>query len=689
MSLLNLTEALPRKSTVIFLIIDTCMPDLKRNILEAAITQLQSGLHDLSGNSSETCIETDLLYYEGEQEFSAMCDTLRGKLSTKTFLKNPQGYYPPVIVLFSAGSSNSGNFVKTESALVKLHANNWWKAADVSAVAIGKASDRGLLVHWTGNTELVLDANTPSSLERIVGSINAPRFSRVFAAVDSCEEETQPQNNDVLSPKTEEDKHLDYRCDQTVPAEYSQQAVNYKKNISKNFVPLNPSQIGDRLYGSEFFVTRKYDGLLTLLFWENGGETGGGKLTLVNSSGKTLDSSLPCAAAAVSCFRRSKIQSAIIAAELYTDESDGRTRVTDTLSALAKKGDHSRLRLAPFDIVSIDGVQWQGENYGKTHAQLGYIFTDTQFAGPVRCTVCHNKFEVQSIFAEWVEGEGSEGLVVRTGKNGLYKIKPRQTIDAAVVGFSEVDGGGAVRSLLYALMKTENGEAGQYQIIGRTGNGLTTEQKKSLYSCLMAQKIPSNYVEVDSNHAAFHLVKPELVVELSVNDVLTENAAGLIRNPLLALQGSGLNKIGAAPGYSFVSAVIERFRDDKTVNPVDVRLSQFSVQAELSSAAMPVVPAKIAPSKVLFRRVYKKEASPMMVQKYVVWCTNKGETPRNINSVGNKDYPSFVFSYTNFSAGRAEPLAIEVRVSESKEQIMDLCRRCIEKEVKTGWVQIV
>ncbi|WP_245534720.1 DNA ligase [Treponema primitia] len=635
------------------------MPDLKRNTLETAITQLQSCLQDLSETSSETCLETDLLYYEGERGFSAMCDTLGGKLSTKTFLKNPQGYYPPVIVLFSAGSSDSGNFAETESALVKLHANNWWKAADISAVAIGKACNRDFLGHWASNAELVLDANTPSCLERIVKSINAPRFSRVYNSVE-----------DLTPPEMDKDRQ--------VPSEYSQQAVDYKKNISKNFVPLNPSQIEDRLYGNEFFVTRKYDGLLTLLFWENNGGTGDGKLTIVNSSGKTLDSSLPCAAAAASCFSRSKIQSAIIAAELYADESGGRTRVTDALSALAEKGDHNHLRLAPFDIVSLDDVQWQGENYGQTHVQLGYIFTDTQFVYPVRHTVCHNKFEVQSIFTEWVEGEGSEGLVVRSGKTGLYKIKPRQTIDAAVVGFSEADGGGAVRSLLYALMKKEDGEADQYQIIGRTGNGLTTEQKKSLYSRLMAQKIPSNYVEVDSNHAAFHLVKPELVVELSVNDVLTENAAGLIRNPLLALQKSGLNKIGAAPGYSFVSAVIERFRDDKKVNPVDLRLSQIPVQTALSPTVMSL-PTETAPSKVLFRRVYKKESSSMMVQKYVVWRTNKGGTP---------DYPSFVFSYTNFSAGRAEPLSIEVRISESEEQIMALCRRCIEKEVKTGWMQI-
>jgi hypothetical protein len=196
----------------------------------------------------------------------------------------------------------------------------------------------------------------------------------------------------------------------------------------------------------------------------------------------------------------------------------------------------------------------------------------------------------------------------------------------------------------------------------------------------MAQKIPSNYVEVDSNHAAFHLVKPELVVELSVNDVLTENAAGLIRNPLLTLQKNKLNKIGAAPGYSFVSAIIERFRDDKTVNPVDLRLSQIPAPAALTPAALPVLPTETAPSQVLFRQVYKKESSSMMIQKYVVWRTNKGGRAR--------DYPSFVFSYTNFSTGRAEPLSIEVRISESKEQIMDLCQRCIAKEVKTGWVQI-
>ena len=48
--------------------------------------------------------------------------------------------------------------------------------------------------------------------------------------------------------------------------------------------------------------------------------------------------------------------------------------------------------------------------------------------------------ERDTVFAQyrkWVEKEGAEGVVVRSPSAGLFKIKPRHSLDLAVVGFSE------------------------------------------------------------------------------------------------------------------------------------------------------------------------------------------------------------------------------------------------------------
>jgi hypothetical protein len=247
------------------------------------------------------------------------------------------------------------------------------------------------------------------------------------------------------------------------------------------------------------------------------------------------------------------------------------------------------------------------------------------------------------------------------------------SVDVAIVGFSEADIPGFVRTLLYALVH----EDGTYQIIGRTGNGLTGEQKRELFEKLMPLEIPSNYVEVDSNRAAFHLIKPLLVMELSINDVLYENAAGGILNPLLELKDGKLRHCGTVPGYSFVSAVFERFRGDKKADAIGARISQISGKVFNPNTAKKRISEKRVLSAILVREVYKKESAALMVMKFVAWKTNKEAD----------NYPAYVFSFTNFSASRADPLSIDVRISSSESQIMQIYRDFVAKNIKTGWVK--
>jgi hypothetical protein len=446
---------------------------------------------------------------------------------------------------------------------------------------------------------------------------------------------------------------------------YADIAREYKKTLSQNFISLAPHKIDEYLGSGIFLVTRKYDGELALLFFENE------KLYAVNSSGAPLPD-LPCRKEASLYLHKAVIRQGVFAAELYVDESGGRTRVFDTIAALAEPDRHGSLRLAFFDILSLNGADWR-KPFEETYKPLSKIFIAGSCA-PVRCEKISSKEKVKELFNRWVTREGGEGLVIRTGGQTAIKIKPRMSVDAAVIGFSESEARATVRTLLYALRTAD----GSYQVIGRTGNGLSGEQKQELFTRLMPLKIFSNYIEVDSNHAVFHIIKPELVVELSANDVLCETASGVIKNPLLEMKDGALKHCGTIPGYSLVSAVIERLREDKKPDTTAVRISQLEERVFNPFAEKKHIPQTHAPSQILVREVYRKEGKAPMLMKFLVWKTNKEHE-------GN--YPAYVFSYTNFSASRAEPLALEVRVSNSRTQIMGFHRDYAAKNVKTGWIR--
>ncbi|MDR2767263.1 MAG: DNA ligase, partial [Treponema sp.] len=538
MSLLKAVESIPRKTTVVFLVIDISpsLTEQKLQVFLEAVGELKDTLSLQSESMTEYQVKIAALQFDslctwvpktGPVEtaqfswqipfagkppavgFEEMCNTLNEELSKKRFMSDIAGYYPPVIVLFSGtdytGTMNDGARAAALEALQKLHKNNWFKYADKCAVALGRTTDKGFLAQWTGDEDTVLSANTPSALRRVIASINMPRLS--MPARDVCETE----HKTGAAPATPKENPPPLMNSESL--KYADPAREYKKSLSRNFISLGPHKIDEYLGNGIFFVTRKYDGELALLFYENE------KLHAVNSRGAPLPD-LPCRKETVACLRDAGIRQGVFAAELYVDESRGRTRVFDTIAALAEPGRHGSLRFAFFDILSLNGADWR-KPFEETRETLSKIFNADSCA-PVRCEKVSSKEKVKELFDQWVTREGGEGLVIRGGGQTAIKIKPRMTVDAAVIGFSESEARSTVRTLLYALRK----EDGSYQVIGRTGNGLSGEQKQELFTRLMPLKIFSNYIEVDSNHAVFHIIKPELVLELSANDVLCETASG-------------------------------------------------------------------------------------------------------------------------------------------------------------------
>jgi len=446
----------------------------------------------------------------------------------------------------------------------------------------------------------------------------------------------------------------------------AQKAISYKKEVCKNYINLSSDQIDSRLGGSEFYATRKYDGEMNVLFFD------GDQAAIINRSGK-IRTGLPCVENAKNALRAAGISQAVIPAELYVEESEGRTRVFHVLTALADPSKTDSLRLAAFDILELNNAPFKPNSYEETHAKISEIFGKETLCSAVKCRKCKSKAEVKEAYTQWVDEGGSEGLVVRTETPLVFKIKPRYTIDVAIVGFSEGSGDakGQVRSLLLAMSPCE----GEYQIIGRTGNGFSEDDRAALLKRLEPLIMDSQYIETDSNHVAFHMIRPEIVIELMINDVLFETSTGYINNPVLCIKDGTYTLKSSVRGISVVFPIFVRFREDKKAVYDDIRIEQINdfsyIEAADADSRM-----DLAPSQLLRREVYKKESGKkLMIQKFVAWKTNKPAP----------EYPAYVFHYTNFSSERKEPLQREVAISEDEGQIMELFEKSVKDNVKKGW----
>jgi len=86
----------------------------------------------------------------------------------------------------------------------------------------------------------------------------------------------------------------------------------------------------------------------------------------------------------------------------------------------------------------------------------------------------------------------------------------------------------------------------------------------------------------------------------------------------------------------------------------------------------------LPPSEILRREVYSKTTKGVVaVRKLVMWKTNKQES--------DPSYPAYVVHFTDYSAGRKDPLQREVRVAPSQDVASKIADAMIEANIKKGW----
>ena len=447
-----------------------------------------------------------------------------------------------------------------------------------------------------------------------------------------------------------------------------QKAIHYKRKVAGSFMAITQEDISSKISGDQVYITTKIDGEFNLLHFD------GKQSMLVNGSGKIKDD-LPLLMSATKSLKDQKIKSLSVACELHLSTQDHRSRVFEVMSAISKKKDS--LTVSPFDIVALDGEDYAENDYQNTIEKLTELFKNNDEINPVYFQSASSS-GVKEIYEEIVANKGAEGLVVRFPDMPIvYKIKPLYTIDASVIGFTEGDEK-KVREILIALQNEDD----SFVQFGRTGNGLSEDEKADLYKSLSKDIIESSYIEADGRRVAFQMVKPIMVVEISVNELLTENTKGIIKNHLLNYdEKNGYSFSASIDGVSLIHPVFKRIRDDKQVNNHDVRFSQVTDIVYLEHTGKGKTKA-LPESEIIFREVYTKASKGNTnVQKFIAWKTNKEKS--------DDGYPAFVMNYTNFSPTRKDPLKKDVRISNSKKQIMELVNGFMENNIKKGWEKVL
>jgi hypothetical protein len=447
-------------------------------------------------------------------------------------------------------------------------------------------------------------------------------------------------------------------------------AENYKRQVAGNYLAVNDYEINKRLPEDEFFITRKVDGEMQVIFFD------GTNVLIINGHGK-VRAALPCLVELESVLKESGLSSCILAGELHDKEDESRKRIYDLLSALVSEERINDICLSIFDIIEIDGKPRHFNDYGEKHQKIKEIIGKRNNVFPVELFQASNKQQLQEYFKEKID-QGAEGLVVHCNYPRTFKIKPKHTIDAVVVGYSESDEKGSIRTLLVALIREKN----KYQIIGKVSNGLTDQHKVELFETLSKKHVQSTYTETDSNKVAFHMIEPELVVEMGFNDILTESFSKAISNPVLLYTGDdGYTLDSVITGIRPLFPVFERFREDKIADDQGVRFSQVTDLFYIETKTKQLSPDVLPKSELISREVYTKEAkNKIMVQKFAAFKTNKEDK--------DERFPAYVFFYTNFSSGRKAPLNREVRISNSKDQILEIMEKYKTDNIKKGWEKV-
>lgn len=451
-----------------------------------------------------------------------------------------------------------------------------------------------------------------------------------------------------------------------------------KRQLSQMTMALDKELAKIRIPSGDYHISRKIDGEFTCLVYSDG------ELFTINPGG-TIRVGAPAHLEAQELLQNCGVQFAMLGAELYVRrDDDKRPRVHDVVRVARKPESQAQvdsLCLGIFNIYEWDD-EAPGGRYAEVFDQINAVFAEGNRVHPVETVVADGSKAVLRQFKQWVETEGSEGVVARNDTAGVFKVKPRHSIDLAAIGFTEGldDRSGMLHDVMLAVVRKD----GSFHIIGRVGGGFSDDERTELLNMLEQRVVESEYAEVNSDRVAYRMIDPGLIFEVSCLDVISTTSRGNTIDKMVLEWDDENNRwsgVRRLPLCSIISPQFVRIREDKEATADEVNLKQLTDIVAIPNANVVSEELKLPESKMIARSVATKELrGATMVRKLVMWKTNKEEESR--------DYPAYVLHLTDFSPNRKDPLKHDVRVSSSEEQIQGYYKEWEKKYFVSGWSRL-
>ncbi len=459
-------------------------------------------------------------------------------------------------------------------------------------------------------------------------------------------------------------------------------AENYEIEVSNRFVAIKPADLPAR-YGadSRVLATTKYDGEGVFIYYEAGRTP---DIFTFNAPSGRVRVGLPCLAELAANLKARGTKKALLRAELYLREAvDGRRCASEDVTRASYStdpADAGRFRLALLDAVMLDGRDlrthqsdfltiWKllGELGGTNAEKLVHRAEGGEVGGA----------DLQRVFDERTGG-GLEGLVIRRlDRPEVCKLKPRRTVDAAVVGFveGEFEGNFGMMSLLTALAYPTASDRGmQLQSIARVGSGFNDQDRVDWLGRLSTLRVDAPLAMSDSDGRPVRFVKPGFVVEVEAEDILPadEEASG---QQVFGWNNSRWSFDGLAACPRLLFPTFHKLRADKDFSAQAVRLAQLTgrdiATPELINRNLPAL-------EIMRREVYAKEVKgALAVRKLVV-----GKRPATAGA-----FP-FVIFWTDFSAGRKTPLEVTTLFAHNETRAEALVKKLLAENISKGFDQV-
>jgi len=448
----------------------------------------------------------------------------------------------------------------------------------------------------------------------------------------------------------------------------------YRRKLSGQMKPISGEDIYRIPKSTGYYAMRKYDGEFALIVFD------GKNLISVNPGG-TVRVGLPCFKEAEKLLKKAKVKTCLLGAEIYViDAAAKQNKVQQVVSVLRSPSTAAqldKLGLAIFDVIETD--EKNPASTKDVFTLLKKWFGKGKLVHPVDYIVTDKVDKIMERFADWVIGEGSEGLVVRHDQAGWYKVKIRHNIDAAIIGFSEgsEERKGILHDLLVAVMRQD----GTFHEFGRVGGGFSEEERKDIANELKRRVVPSDYVAVNNDYVAYEMTAPGPVIEMSCLDLIAESTKGdTVNRMVLDWDGVRYSPLTRMPLVSVISPQFVRIRDDKEANVEDVNIRQIAQLVDIKDIDKAAHGTLAEPSKILERTVYTKVMKGQkMVRKLLLWKTNKEES---------NEFPGYIVYLTDFSPNRMNPLERDIRVSNTEDGARRLFEAMKQKNFVSGWEKV-